>query len=61
MAGGDCPRLAAVVGVRLSKEKNGQHHITNPNRYRLEPFAVLSDIALNFGKTKEDVPSEIFG
>jgi predicted RNA binding protein YcfA (HicA-like mRNA interferase family) len=49
--------------IRLSTEKNGQHHITIPNHDPIKIgtlSAILSDIAAHFNKTKEDVITEIF-
>ncbi len=50
--------------IRLSTEKNGQHHITIPNHDPIKIgtlSAILVDIATHFNKTKEDVIVEIFG
>lgn len=50
--------------IRLSTEKNGQHHITIPNHDPIKIgtlAAILFDIAAHFNKTKEDVIVEIFG
>ena len=50
--------------IRLSTEKNGQHHITIPNHDPIKIgtlSAILVDIATHFNKTKEDVIVELFG
>ena len=49
--------------IRLSTEKNGQHHITIPNHDPIKIgtlSAILSDVAAHFNKTKEVVITEIF-
>jgi predicted RNA binding protein YcfA (HicA-like mRNA interferase family) len=50
--------------IRLTTETNGQHHITIPNHSPLKIgtlAAILSDIALHFKKTKEELLKEMFG
>ena len=49
--------------IRLTTEKNGQHHITIPNHTPLRLgtlSALLNDVAFHFHKTKELVIDELF-
>ena len=50
--------------IRLSTEQEGQHHITIPNHAPLKIgtlSAILSDIAIHFNKSKEQIIKELFG
>lgn len=50
--------------IRLTTEKNGQHHITIPNHDPLKLgtlAAILSDIAIHFNKSRNEVMEELFG
>ena len=49
--------------IRLTTEKNGQHHITIPNHNPIKLgtlSAIIADVATHFNKTKEEILSEIF-
>ncbi len=49
--------------IRLTTQQNGQHHITIPNHSPLKIgtlAAILTDIALHFNKTKEELMQELF-
>ena len=49
--------------IRLTTEKNGQHHITIPNHNPLRLgtlSALLNDVAFHFHKTKELLIDELF-
>jgi predicted RNA binding protein YcfA (HicA-like mRNA interferase family) len=49
--------------IRLTTEQNGQHHITLPNHSPLKIgtlAAILTDIALHFDMTKEELMRELF-
>ncbi len=49
--------------IRLTTSFNGTHHITIPNHNPLKLgtlSAILNDVALHFGKTKEEVANELF-
>ncbi len=50
--------------IRLTTNKNGEHHITIPNHSPIKIgtlSAILSDVAEHFGKTKDEVMKELFG
>ncbi|MCH5599638.1 type II toxin-antitoxin system HicA family toxin [Niabella ginsengisoli] len=50
--------------IRLTTEKEGQHHITIPHHNPLKlgtPSAILSNIAEHFSKQKEELINELFG
>jgi len=50
--------------VRLTTQQKGEHHITIPNHdpIRIGTFsAIISDIALHFGSSKEDIIKDIWG
>jgi predicted RNA binding protein YcfA (HicA-like mRNA interferase family) len=44
--------------IRLTRMQNGQHHVTMPNHSPLKIgtlSAIISDIAVHFNKTKEEM------
>lgn len=50
--------------IRLTTEQNGQHHLTLPNHNPVKTgtlSAILSDIAIHFQKTKEEMIIMVFG
>ena len=50
--------------IRFSTEQNGQHHITVPHHDPLKIgtlASILSDIALHFNITKQELFRELFG
>ncbi len=50
--------------IRLTTNHNGEHHITIPNHSPMKIgtlSAILSDIAIHFHKSKEEVVKELFG
>ncbi len=50
--------------IRLTSRQQGEHHITVPNHEPLKIgtlSAILGDVALHFGKTKEALMNELFG
>ena len=50
--------------IRLTTAKNGEHHITIPNHDPLKIgtlAAILSDIAVHFNKSKDELINELFG
>jgi predicted RNA binding protein YcfA (HicA-like mRNA interferase family) len=49
--------------IRLTTELNGQHHITIPNHDPLKIgtlSAILSDIAVHFDKSRDQLLKELF-
>ena len=49
--------------IRLTTIESGEHHITIPNHDNLRIgtlSSILSDIALHFGVTKDDIMKNIF-
>lgn len=49
--------------IRLTTSQKGQHHITIPNHnpIRLGTLSsIISDVAIHFKKTKEEIAGEIF-
>lgn len=50
--------------IRLTTERNGQHHITIPNHDPLKIgtlSAILTEVANHFNKTKDQLLQEFFG
>lgn len=50
--------------IRLTTNQHGEHHITIPNHDPLKIgtlSAILSDIAIHFSKTKEEIVTELLG
>ena len=50
--------------IRLTTERNGEHHITIPNHSPLKIgtlSAILADVALHFKITKEQLTQDLFG
>jgi predicted RNA binding protein YcfA (HicA-like mRNA interferase family) len=48
--------------IRLTTSQNGTHHITIPNHDPMKIgtlSAILSDVAIHFGKSKEELMKEI--
>jgi predicted RNA binding protein YcfA (HicA-like mRNA interferase family) len=49
--------------IRLTTNQNGEHHITIPNHDPIKIgtlSSILGEIALHFGKTKEEVALSLF-
>ena len=49
--------------IRMTTDKNGQHHITIPNHSPLKIGtlnSIIADIAHHLDKTKEDLMKELF-
>ena len=49
--------------IRLTTTKQGEHHITIPNHNPLRLgtlSSIISDVAIHFKKTKEEIADEIF-
>lgn len=49
--------------IRLTTIQQGEHHITIPNHnpIRLGTLSsIISDVAVHFGKTKEEIAGQIF-
>jgi predicted RNA binding protein YcfA (HicA-like mRNA interferase family) len=49
--------------IRLTTSQHGEHHITIPNHDPIKIgtlSAILSDIAVHFNKTKEELIKELF-
>jgi predicted RNA binding protein YcfA (HicA-like mRNA interferase family) len=49
--------------MRFTTMQKGEHHITIPNHdlLRIGTFSsIISDVALHFGKTKQDLINELF-
>ena len=74
LSGGELLKLLKVYGyeatrqtgshIRLTIQQMGEHHITVPNHSPLKIgtlSAIISDIAIHVGKSKEDVMQELFG
>jgi len=50
--------------IRLTTEQNGQHHITLPDHNPVKTgtlSSILSDMAIHFQKTKEEIIKTVFG
>jgi predicted RNA binding protein YcfA (HicA-like mRNA interferase family) len=50
--------------IRITTLQDGEHHLTIPNHDPLKLgtlSAILTDIALHHGKTKDDLLKELFG
>jgi predicted RNA binding protein YcfA (HicA-like mRNA interferase family) len=50
--------------IRLTTDTNGQHHITIPNHDPLKIgtlSAIISEIAIHFNKSKDELMQELFG
>jgi len=50
--------------IRLTTDQQGQHHITIPNHDPLKIgtlSAILTDIAIHFNKSKDQLVKELFG
>ena len=50
--------------IRLTTQKNGEHHITIPNHSPLKLgtlSAIITDIAQHFDKTSDQFLNELFG
>ncbi|MFT4022244.1 MAG: type II toxin-antitoxin system HicA family toxin [Flavihumibacter sp.] len=50
--------------VRITTEKNGQHHVTIPRHDPLKIgtlAAILTDVASHIGKTRDELLQEFFG
>jgi predicted RNA binding protein YcfA (HicA-like mRNA interferase family) len=49
--------------VRLTTQRNGEHHVTIPNHLYIKVgtlSAILSDIASHFGKNKNEIIEQLF-
>ena len=49
--------------IRFTTTKQGEHHITIPNHNPLRLgtlSSIISDVAIHFKKTKEEIADEIF-
>ncbi|MFI5134341.1 MAG: type II toxin-antitoxin system HicA family toxin [Chitinophagales bacterium] len=49
--------------IRLTTQKNGQHHVTIPNHDQIKIgtlSSILGDVAEHFQKTKEEIIDELF-
>lgn len=49
--------------IRITTQKNGEHHVTIPNHSPLKIgtlSAILTDIASHFDRTKEKLVSDLF-
>lgn len=50
--------------IRLTTERQGQHHITVPHHDPLKIgtlSAILADVAAHFGKSRDTLVQELFG
>jgi len=60
---GYIPTRQSGSHIRLTSQMKGKHHITIPNHNPIKIgtlSAILSDIAVHFSKTKEEIIKEIF-
>ena len=60
---GYIPTRQSGSHIRLTSQMKGEHHITIPNHNPIKIgtlSAILSDIAVHFSKTKEEIIKEIF-
>lgn len=60
---GYAPTRQTGSHIRLTTQKNGEHHITIPNHDNLRIgtlSSILSDIALHFDISKEELMMKIF-
>ena len=50
--------------IRLTTQQKGEHHLTIPNHSPIKIgtlSSILSEAALHFGKTKDEIMQQLFG